>query len=220
MITAHYATVTAARTPRWLALAAVAGPVLFTLAWLILGFLSPGYPLWDMWIGPYSPISQPISGLGMGVTAPFMNAAFVLNGLLLIIGVFAIFHNIHELTPSARWTHIILLSLPGLGSILDGLFTLESFFLHFVGFALVLTTILTFPLTGRLLRQLPHWRPFANYLLLSGPITLALSILYFATFNPEAAGLGIGISGLIQRLLILQILTCYATLGWLSFSRS
>jgi hypothetical protein len=31
---------------RWLALGAVAGPVLFTLAWVILGELSPGYTAW------------------------------------------------------------------------------------------------------------------------------------------------------------------------------
>ena len=65
---------------RWLALGAVIGPVLFTLAWMILGFLSPGYTAWGTRIAPYSPISQPISGLGLGITAPFMNTAFVLAG--------------------------------------------------------------------------------------------------------------------------------------------
>src|SRR5437867_3938698 len=72
---------------RWLALGAVAGPVLFTLAWFILGFLSPGYSLFGTLIAPYSPISQPVSGLGLGPTAPFMNTAFVLSGLLLLVGV-------------------------------------------------------------------------------------------------------------------------------------
>src|SRR6266511_1955480 len=67
---------------RWLAWGAVAGPVLFTLAWLVLGFLSPGYTIWGTRIAPYSPISQPISGLGMGATAPYMNAAFILARLL------------------------------------------------------------------------------------------------------------------------------------------
>lgn len=220
MTTTHVTTPTNRKPAPWLPLAAVAGPILFTLTWLILGFISPGYQLWDMWITPYSPISQPISGLGLGITAPYMNTAFVLLGLLLIIGVFAIFHNIHELTPSGRWTTILLLSLPGLGAIIDGLFTLESFFLHFVGFGLVLTTILTLPITGTMLRKLPAWRPFANYLLLSGPLTLLLTILYFATFDPEAAGLNLGISGLIQRLLIIEILTWYAALGWRTFRRS
>ena len=61
---------------RWLALGA--GPVLFTLAWFVLGFLSPGFTIFGTVIEPYSPVSQPISGLGLGSTAPFMNAAFVL----------------------------------------------------------------------------------------------------------------------------------------------
>ena len=51
-----------------------------SLAWFVLGFLSPGYTIFGTVIAPYSPISQPISGLGLGTTGPFMNAAFVLGG--------------------------------------------------------------------------------------------------------------------------------------------
>jgi hypothetical protein len=67
-----------ATTTRLLSAGAIAGPVLFTVAWLLLGFVSPGYTMFDIRIEEYSAISQPISGLGMGVTAPYMNAAFVL----------------------------------------------------------------------------------------------------------------------------------------------
>ncbi|HKN43770.1 MAG TPA: hypothetical protein VJW23_07585, partial [Propionibacteriaceae bacterium] len=56
---------------RWLALGALAGPVLFTLAWLILGAVSPGYTVAGTWISPYSAITQPISGLGLGETARY-----------------------------------------------------------------------------------------------------------------------------------------------------
>jgi hypothetical protein len=81
---------------RLAALGAVAGPVLFTLAWLVLGFLSPGYTIYGTRIAPYSPISQPVSGLGMGVTAPYMNAAFVFGaGLLTMIGVVGVFATLH-----------------------------------------------------------------------------------------------------------------------------
>src|SRR5260370_41080631 len=76
---------------RWLALGAVAGPILFTLAWLALGVLSPGYTAWRTWLSPYSPISQPSSGLGMGITAPFMNTAFVFSGLLILACLAGIF---------------------------------------------------------------------------------------------------------------------------------
>lgn len=219
MTTTHYSTLTTSKAARVLALGAVAGPILFTLTWLILGFISPGYQLWDLWIAPYSPISQPISGLGLGVTAPFMNTAFVLMGLLLMIGVFGIFNSIQEMGAFSRWSCIVLLALPGLGAIIDGIFTLESFFLHFMGFGLVLTTVLSFLVVGILLRRVPRWRQFGNWLLLGSPLTLILAILYFTTFDPEAAGLGLGISGLIQRLLIVEILAWYVVMGWLAFRR-
>ena len=76
----------AARPARLLALCAAAGPVLFTLAWLILGFVSPGFTMWDVTIAPYLPLSAAISGLGLGPTGPWMNAAFVASGLLIAIG--------------------------------------------------------------------------------------------------------------------------------------
>ncbi|MFD2354770.1 hypothetical protein ACFSTC_44170 [Nonomuraea ferruginea] len=66
---------------------AVAGPALFALSWVVLGLVSPGYTLFGHRFTGYSPISQPVSGLGMGVTGPFMNAAFVVTGLMLIAGV-------------------------------------------------------------------------------------------------------------------------------------
>src|SRR5690349_15892098 len=80
----HPAAVTRSGRSRLLALGAIAGPALFTVAWLVLGFVSPGYTVGDTHIAPYSLVSQPISGLGMGDTAPFMNTAFVLSGLLLL----------------------------------------------------------------------------------------------------------------------------------------
>src|SRR5207302_8133247 len=121
---------------RWLALGAVAGPVLFTLAWVVLGFLSPGYTAWGTRIAPYSPISQPISGLGLGPTAPFMNATFVLSGLLILVGVAGIFQGIREMGTLARWSCTVLLALSPLGMVMDGFFTLESILPHTAGFLL------------------------------------------------------------------------------------
>ena len=65
------------------------GAGLFTVAWFVLGLVSPGYRLFDLVIEPYSAVSQPVSGLGLGVTAPWMNAAFVLGGLLVGAGMFS-----------------------------------------------------------------------------------------------------------------------------------
>lgn len=54
------------------------------------GSSANGYQLWDQRITGYSPISQPVSGLGMGATALCMNGAFIVNGLLVIAGAIGI----------------------------------------------------------------------------------------------------------------------------------
>ena len=217
MIATKYSMHTRSKTTRWLTLGAVIGPILFTLTWIILGFISPGYPLWDLWIAPYSAISQPISGLGLGITAPYMNAAFILTGVLTIAGAIGIYRNISEEGATKRWRYILLLALPGLGTIMDGVFNLESMMLHNLGFLLVLSVIVSFPIIGSQLRNIPGWQQFGRRLILGGPLTLVLAVLYFATFNPEAAGAGIGIGGLTQRLLIVQIHVWYVALGWKTF---
>src|SRR5262245_39851999 len=147
-----------ARIAHWLALGAVIGPVLFTLAWIVLGAISPGYTAWGVTFAPYSPIVQPISGLGLGPTALFMNAAFVLCGAFILVGVIGIFLSFREIGPTARWSCAALLALSALGVAMDGVFTLESFFLHFVGFGLGCgAAALGFFATGLALRRVPRY---------------------------------------------------------------
>jgi Protein of unknown function (DUF998) len=202
-------------------LGAVVGPVLFTLSWSVLGFLSPGYTLWGTKIAPYSPLSQPVSGLGLGPTGPFMNTAFVLSGLLLLVGVTGAFQSIREMGTVARRTCSALLALSPLGVIADGVFTLESMLLHSVGlFLAAATPVLSFLVTGRLLRRVPRWRRFGNWLLLGSPLTLVLLVLFFATFNPTTSGAGRGVGGLVQRVLIIEVHAWFVALGWLAFSGS
>jgi hypothetical protein len=87
---------------RWLTLGAIAGPLLFTLAWFVLGFLSPGFTIFGTFI------SAGISGLGLGPTAPFMNAAFVLSGPMLLVGVVGTLRGIREMGAVARWSCTVL----------------------------------------------------------------------------------------------------------------
>ncbi len=147
-----------------IALGAAAGPAVFTLTWLVLGFVSRGYTAWGVYV-PYSPIHQGVSGLGLGETAPYMNAAFIVNGLLTLAGIAAIFAGIPELGRTARRVCIAMLALPAIGSIVDGIFTLESFWLHNLGFALVLSTAAGFPVVGFVLRRLPAWRQLGTALI-------------------------------------------------------
>jgi hypothetical protein len=209
------------RVARWLALGAVAGPVLFTVAWLVLGFLSPGFTIFGTLIAPYSPISAGISGLGLGPTAPYMNAAFVLGGLLTLAGVAGIFQSIPEMGSAARWGCTVLLGLSGLGMALDGIFTLESFFPHLMGFVLGAgAPVLSFLVTGNSLRRIPRWRRFGSWLLLGSPLTLAFLALYFLTFSPTAAGARSGVAGLTERILVSEIFAWFVVMGWKAFRRS
>ncbi len=203
-----------------LALGAVAGPVLLTLAWFVLGFVSPGYSLWGTRIAPYSPISQPLSGLGLGPTGPYMNGAFILSGLLIIAGVIGIVQSLPELGRRGRWITAGLLVLPGIGSVVDGIFTLESFFPHFVGFVLALSTVAGFPVAGFFLRRVPDWRLLGTWLIAAGPLTLALAVLYFLTLTPTVEGVQTGIAGLTERILVIERQAWYVVLGWTAFRRS
>lgn len=205
----------------WLALGAVAGPVLFTLTWLVLGFVSPGFTIFGTTIAPYSPISAGISGLGLGLTAPVMNSAFVLSGLLLLVGVVGIFQSIQGMGARGRWTCIAILGLSGVGLVVDGLFTLESFFPHFLGFAIGIgATVPGFVISGVLLRRTPGWRRFGSWLILGSPLTVALTVLYFLTFSPTAEGARTGIAGLSERLLVVEVFFWFVSLGWLAFRRT
>lgn len=200
---------------------AVAGPVLFTAAWLVLGFVSPGFTIFGTEIAPYSSISAGISGLGLGPTAPYMNTAFVLTGVLMLAGVVGALHLIPELSGRARWTCIVMLGLSPLGAIIDGFFTLESFLPHFVGAALGFgSPIVSFVVTGLLLRPIAQWRAFANWLLVGSPLTLALTLLYFSTFEPTAEGARTGVAGLTERILVVEALAWFVVLGRLAIRRS
>lgn len=211
----------AASIPRFLALGAVAGPVLFTLTWFILGFVSPGYTLFGHHFSDYSPVSQPISGLGMGATAPYLNTAFVVTGLLLIAGVIGVIRTLPPHRPALRRWSATLLACTGAGQVMCGIFDLEAMMLHTLGFALAAGTApIAFLLTGLYLRGLPHWRRFGNWLLLGSPLTLILLIAFFATFQPTADGAEHGIAGLVQRLLVLQLHGWFVALGTLAFLRA
>ena len=206
---------------RRLALGAVIGPVLFTVAWFVLGFLSTGYTLFDHRFTDYAPISQPISGLGLGSTGPYMNAAFVVTGLILIAGVVGVFNTTRAAgRPALRRTAMVLLACSGVGQVIDGIFTLEAVMPHFLGFALALgTPVISFLVAGRYFRGIPGWRRFGSWLLLGSPLTLGLLIAFFMTFQPTADGAEHGIAGLVQRAGVIEVLAWFVAMGWLAYRR-
>ncbi len=210
----------AAALAGWLALATVAGQALFTLAWFVLGFLSPGFTIFGAQIKPYSAITTPLSGLGLGPTAPYMNSAFIAGGLLTLAGMFGIFLSIPEMSARARWACIALFALSPLGMVIGGIFTLESFMPHMLGFLLgTVTPVVGFVVAGLAMRRIPRWRTFGGWLLVGSPLTLALAILSLATFSQGAVMAGQGVAGLTERILSIELSAWFVTLAWLAFRR-
>ncbi len=206
--------------PRWLALCAVAGQALFTLAWFVLGFVSPGFTIFGTRIQPYSAITTPLSGLGLGPTAPFMNAAFIAGGLLTMLGAAGIFQSIRGLSAVARWSCTVLFAFSGLGLMMDGVFTLELFMPHMLGFLLGSgMPVLGFVVAGLMLRRMPGWRTFGSWLIAAGPLTLVLLIVSLATFNQAAIAAGTGVAGLTERILCVELTFWWMGLGLRAFSR-
>ncbi len=205
----------------WLSLGGVAGQILFTLAWFVLGFISPGFTIFGTVIEPYSAITTPLSGLGLGLTAPLMNGAFLISGMLLLVGAVGIFQSIRELGAAARWSCTVLFALSALGLSIDGLFTLEHFMPHMIGFLLGSgAPIVGFLVAGLLLRRIPAWQTFGSWLLLASPITLVLLIVALVTFSQTAIAAGVGVAGLTERILCIDLAAWWSALGWLAFRRS
>lgn len=189
-----------------IALAWVGAIVVFTLVWTMLGLFNDGYILYDTVIGDYSPVHQPISGLGLGSTALAMNTAFVFYGLSTVAGAVATSRLLGAMDARLARPTLITLGLHGIGAILVGLFTLESMELHSLGFLGVLAPIVGFVMIGRRMTRHTALGTLGRSLVrVAAPLSVVLLVAFFASFNPEAAGEGRGIAGLTQRALILYI---------------
>jgi hypothetical membrane protein len=182
---------------------------------VVLGFLSPGYTVGGTWISPYSSITQPISGLGLGETAPYMNPAFIVSGLLLLAGVVGIVRSLPAGGRTVvRRASATLLALTPLGLVVIGLFTLDTPSVHLVGAMLILATpVVSFLVTGIHLRGLPGCRRLGSSLLLASPLTLLLLVVYNLSFSQTATAAGDGVAGLTQRVLFVEIFAWFLVMA-------
>jgi hypothetical protein len=82
------------------------------------------------------------------------------------------------------------------------------------------TPVLSFLVISLWLRRIPSWRRFAGWLLLGSPLTLVFLATSMASFDPVAAGAGLGITGLVQRIQVSELLGLIAVMSWKAFRRA
>jgi hypothetical membrane protein len=202
---------------RPLALGAVLGPILFTLAWIVFGILQPPvHNMYGVMGGLDGAVSNPISGLGVGPMAVVVNAAFILCGLMTALGVIGFTGILGAGRPAwLRWLCAAVLMLSPLGLVLAGIFTLAtSVAWHSLGAALLFVTpVVGFIIAGIGLRDAQGRRPFGGRLWLAAPLTLGLLVLFATSFNLPHIAAGQGVAGLTERALILEIQAWYVALG-------
>jgi hypothetical protein len=169
--------------------------------------------MWDITVDSYSSIAQPISGLGLGSTAPVMNAAFVVGGILVSVGVWtAMSRWPGSGRRSVRWARWSV-SAAGVGMAMCGIFTLESILPHTLGFLLAAGLPgVGFLVGARALRGLGH-RWLAGWLWFAGPATLLGVVGYLATFDAVDAGNNVGVAGLVERILLVVLMGTIAAIG-------
>jgi hypothetical protein len=193
----------------WIALGAAAGPVVFALAWLVLGSSRSGY----------SSTAQPISALAIDAHGGYMRAAFLLNGLLATAGVIIASRRFTAGLPGgARWACMVLLLLSPLGVLWDAIFTMDQLTLHTIGAQAAIGSVLIgFPVAGFALRRVPRWRRFGSWLLLGVPLTLVLLVGFMTSVPLTQMATGGGRYGLWQRALSIEVQGWYVAMGWLAF---
>jgi len=92
---------------------------------------------------------------------------------------------------------------------------------HMLGFLLGIgSLVISFFVAGLLLRRISNWQRFGSGLLLGSPLTLVLMVLSLATFNQNAVAAGLGVAGLTERILCLEVGAWFVAFGWLAFRRA
>lgn len=202
-------------------LGAIAGPALFLAAWVVLGLLQPmTRTAYGLMGGIAGAVTNPISALGVGPNADLFNCAFVFCGLLTLAGVLGALRATRTAgQPGMPIWSTVLLALSPVGLALAGIFTLATSLLmhNLAALLLFVVPLAAFPVSAVHFRRIPGWQRFGNMLLVAGPLTLVLLVSFVATFHLSAVVAGSGAAGLTERLLVSEIHTWYAVIGWRGF---
>jgi hypothetical membrane protein len=194
---------------RALLAAGIVGPILFVAVFTVAGWLRPRY----------SATAEAVSDLGVGEAAWIQNANFFVFGALLLA--FATgFHRAMSGVVGSRAATVaaVMIGTTGIGLAAGGAFPAAppTEGLHFlVGFLLtVASAIATAFYVGRRLHGKEGWRRVARYSVWTGIGAVALGAFSFVALNPSSPLEDMGIGGLIERLLVIQIIAWHAVMGW------
>jgi hypothetical protein len=197
----------------------IIGAILLNLGWLVFGvFMHPVYTDFGIIGGISGMITNPISGLGVGPNDILFNLVFILSGVLIIIGIFGLFHTFPNKNNSVmHWIVSFLLALSPVGLICAGFFTLKySVPLHMFAFILAGgSPVISFIIAGIYFRRIYGWKKYGMILIIGGPLTLLLTTIFmFLTYDLELIASGKGIGGIPSRLLTIEVCFYYFTIGW------
>ena len=197
---------------RWVVLGGVVGPPLFVAVYTLAGFLRPGY----------SPIHQTVSDLGVGSNGWLVDVSCVFIGLLLTGFAVGFTLNLRPVLHQGwRWLIAVLLALHGLGLAIAGIFTEApaTVAIHWlVGANLGLFgPVVTFLVTGLVLRRDIRWRGWGTSLLIASLLTLVLLAIMAWVFTPGTLLASMRLGGLMERVVLIEIEVWYVALGWRLF---
>lgn len=193
-----------------LAAAGIAGPILFTAAFVIQGLFR---------LDEYSPVAEFVSALEAGPGGWVQQVNFAVFGLLTVA--FAL--GLHLGLRPTRWgaTGPALLVLSGMALVWAAVFPLREDAagvtydpgLHIVGgVTYFLSSALGLAVVSRRLAADPGWRDLAGYALATGVTGIALFVAMGAFVVPDDAPLHAW-AGLAQRIVLLVLFPCTVVLA-------
>lgn len=178
------------RIVRYSAIAGIVGPIIYTITWLILGFLEP----------TYSHTRDPISNLSAVGASYALVMTIVIFVFAILIIVFAL--GLQRRLPPGFWGGTAALVITGVGYVGIALAPLNLAapeapnVPHMISatatvFAMMLAPVLTFPR----LRRDPEWRNLSGY-------SIATTVVDFAFMVMASLPTFEGSAGLMQRLVL------------------
>ena len=172
------------------AVGGVAAPVLFTILYLVLGSITPGYNAYSQTISELGQVGQPY--------AAFQDANFVLTGVLTIGFVISLQASVAS-SPSSRVGSILLLAYPIAFVFVGTVIPLPSPLHVPVGSISFFMTLVGVIVTSRPMRKDASWHRIASFTSATGVVSVVGFFVYGFLQSQSFAAASLGLA---QRLVL------------------